>query len=64
MDKEASQYPTDERITELKGLGFVSALSTAGVDETRIGELYNSYVEQDQARTKNLEEAYNTIIGK
>lgn len=58
------ELPSDERITELKGLGFVSALSTAGVPEERIGELYTAYQEQDAARTRNLEAAYNTIVGK
>lgn len=64
MEKQSSEYPTPERITELKQLGFISALQTADVPEARIGELFTSYVAQDEARTKNLESAYNTIVGR
>ncbi len=64
MEKQSYELPSAERVNELKGLGFTTALVTAGVPEAQIGELYTKYQEQDAARTQNLEAAYNTIIGK
>lgn len=64
MEKKASEIPSDERTQELRELGFVTALQTAGVDENKIGDLYDLYKEQDAARSQNLQQAYNTIIGK
>ncbi len=64
MEKQSASYPSEERISELKGLGFVTALATADIPEERIGQLYEAYTQQDAMRSQALEAAYNTIVGK
>lgn len=64
MDKTATELPSADRETELRELGFVTALQTAGIPEDKITSLYDTYREQDAARYQTMETVYNTIVGK
>jgi hypothetical protein len=63
LNKSANEIDAD-RIREIKGLAFTTALHTAGVAEDRVSELYDRYQTLDAQRESNLNETYNVLIGK
>jgi hypothetical protein len=61
---EQIKKANEESIREAKGLGFVTALSTAGVPEDKISDMYSKYVELDTRREQTLRTTYDTLLGK
>jgi hypothetical protein len=62
--KQANDGFDPQRITDAKGLGFVSALQTAGVEDARIQELYPTYLGLDQKREATLRDTYAALVQK
>lgn len=54
----------NDNIRDAKGLGFVTALSTAGVPEEKVTEMYQKYVELDAKREETLRTTYDVLLGK